>query len=266
MESLCFPVVVTTRPQGTCDPVLPLSKGRGRNGKEAIVSGWVSKVVDPDVKRDIDMEPEILPVVISTESIVSGRVSKVVDPDVRRGIQMEPEILPVVLSTDDVEPMAVPVVALTRSRVERPLVVARPVDEILSRRESNVGMSDVSCDICMEPDLLPVVMFTDEVEPLAVPMVALTRSQVERPLVVARPVDEIISGRESNIGMSDVSRDICMSRDLDEIQQHQMGGVLLRYVDLFSTSGSTLTGHTDAVEQEIDTGDGEPIRCAPRRM
>ena len=26
------------------------------------------------------------------------------------------------------------------------------------------------------------------------------------------------------------------------------------------------TGHTDAVEHEIDTGDGSPIRCAPRRM
>ena len=110
VESLCFPVVVTTRSQGGCDPVLPLSKGRGRNGQEAIVS---------------------------------GRVSKVVDPDVSRGIHIEPEILPVVLSTDDVEPMAVPVVALTRSQVERPLAVARSVDEILSGRESNVGMSVV---------------------------------------------------------------------------------------------------------------------------
>ena len=44
VESLCFPVVVTTRPQGGCDPVLPLSKGRGRNGQEAIVSGRVSKL------------------------------------------------------------------------------------------------------------------------------------------------------------------------------------------------------------------------------
>ena len=29
---------------------------------------------------------------------------------------------------------------------------------------------------------------------------------------------------------------------------------------------STLTGHTDAVEHAIDTGDSLPIRCAPRRM
>ena len=35
---------------------------------------------------------------------------------------------------------------------------------------------------------------------------------------------------------------------------------------MFPTPGSTLNGHTDAVEQEIDTGDGELIRCAPRRM
>ena len=55
------------------------------------------------------------------------------------------------------------------------------------------------------------------------------------------------------------------SRDLD-VQQRQLAGVLLRYTDLFPIPGSTLTGHTDAVEHEIDTGDGSPIRCAPRRM
>ena len=32
------------------------------------------------------------------------------------------------MSTDDVEPLAVPVVALTRSPVEVPLVAARPVN------------------------------------------------------------------------------------------------------------------------------------------
>ena len=115
---------------------------------------------------------------------MSGRVSKVVAPDVRRGIRMEPDLLPVVFSTDDVEPLAVPVVALTRSWVERLLVVARPVDEV-----SNVGKSDVSRDICMEPDLLPVVMSTVDVEPLAVSVVALTRPRVEGPLDVARPVN-----------------------------------------------------------------------------
>ena len=41
---------------------------------------------------------------------------------------MEPDLLPVVMSTDDVEPLAVPVVALTRSRGEGPLVVALPVN------------------------------------------------------------------------------------------------------------------------------------------
>ena len=56
------------------------------------------------------------------------------------------------------------------------------------------------------------------------------------------------------------------SRDLDDVQQRQLVGVLLRYTDLFPTPGSTLTGHTDAVEHEIDTGDGSPIRCAPRQM
>ena len=56
------------------------------------------------------------------------------------------------------------------------------------------------------------------------------------------------------------------SRDLDEVQRCQLAGILLRYTDLFPIPGSTLTGHTDAVEHEIDTGDVAPIRCAPRRM
>ena len=37
-------------------------------------------------------------------------------------------------------------------------------------------------------------------------------------------------------------------------------------MDLFPAPGSTLTVQTDAVEHEIDTGDGAPIRCVPRRM
>ena len=56
------------------------------------------------------------------------------------------------------------------------------------------------------------------------------------------------------------------SRDLDTTQQRRLADVLLQYSDLFPTPGSTLTGHADAVEHEIDTGDSLPIRCAPRRM
>ena len=56
------------------------------------------------------------------------------------------------------------------------------------------------------------------------------------------------------------------SRDLDITQQGHLADVLLHYSDLFPTPGSTLTGHTDAVEHEIDSGDSSPIRCAPRRM
>ena len=44
------------------------------------------------------------------------------------------------------------------------------------------------------------------------------------------------------------------SRDLDDTQQQQLAGVLLQYSDMFPVPGSTLTGHTDAVEHEIDTG------------
>ena len=49
------------------------------------------------------------------------------------------------------------------------------------------------------------------------------------------------------------------SQDLDTTQQRRLVDVLLQYADLFPTPGSTLTGHTDAVEHEIDTGDSAPI-------
>ena len=55
------------------------------------------------------------------------------------------------------------------------------------------------------------------------------------------------------------------SWDLDTNQQHRLADVLLWYTDLFPAPGSTLTGHTDAVEHEIDTGNST-ICCLPRRM
>ena len=56
------------------------------------------------------------------------------------------------------------------------------------------------------------------------------------------------------------------SQDLDTNQQHRLVNILPQYADLFLAPGSTLTGHTDAVEHEIDTGHSAPIRCAPRQM
>ena len=56
------------------------------------------------------------------------------------------------------------------------------------------------------------------------------------------------------------------SQDLDNFQRGQLASTLLQFVDLFPVPGSALTGHTDAVEHTIDTGNSAPIRCAPRRM
>ena len=140
--------------------------------------------------------------------IVSGRESKVAESDVSRDICLEQDLLPVV------EPLAVPVVTLTRSRVEGPLVVARPMDVIFPGRESTVEMSDVNRGICMESDFLPVVMSTVDVGPLAISVVAQTRPRVGRgpDLVVAEGreslpaygLDVILSGQEYTVGMSDV--------------------------------------------------------------
>ena len=56
------------------------------------------------------------------------------------------------------------------------------------------------------------------------------------------------------------------SNDLDNLQKRQLANTLLEFLDLFPIPGSALTGHTDAVEHTIDTGDSLSVRCAPRRM
>ena len=56
------------------------------------------------------------------------------------------------------------------------------------------------------------------------------------------------------------------SGDLDGDQRRQLAEVLLEYADIFPVPGDPLTGHTDAVEHDINTGDRSPIQCAPRRM
>ena len=56
------------------------------------------------------------------------------------------------------------------------------------------------------------------------------------------------------------------SHDLDDLQRGQLAETLHEFVDLFPVPGSTLTCHTDAVEDAIGTGDSLPIRCASRRM
>ena len=55
-------------------------------------------------------------------------------------------------------------------------------------------------------------------------------------------------------------------RDLDPAKRRRLAAVLLEYSNIFPMPGAPLTGHTDAVEHDINTGDRPLIRCAPRRM
>ena len=56
------------------------------------------------------------------------------------------------------------------------------------------------------------------------------------------------------------------SEGLEDLQRGWLTETLLEFVDLFPVPGSALTGHTEAVEHTIDTGNCVPIRCALRRM
>ena len=92
-------------------------------------------------------------------------------------------------------------------------------------------------------------------------------AQVSAIQAVTEPMGRPACGGES-LHMHLRDRDLLdqTSRDLDDREQRQLTDVLLRYSNLFPIPGSALTGHTDAVEHEINMWDWSPIRCAPRRM
>ena len=79
---------------------------------------------------------------------------------------------------------------------------------IVSGRKSNVGRTDVSCEICVVPDQCPVVVPKMAVEPIVLPVVVQTRPQVgcgpdlplpgdgRKEFLVIDGLDVIFSGRE----------------------------------------------------------------------
>ena len=101
------------------------------------------------------------------------------ESDVNIALCMVPDQRPVEMPKLAAVPLDISVVAQTRPRVGRGPDLPLPVDGgrdslpedgldvILSGRESTVRMSNVGRGICVEPDLLPVMMSTDAVEPLA---------------------------------------------------------------------------------------------------
>ena len=93
------------------------------------------------------------------------------------------------------------------------------LDVIISGQESTVMIPDVSRDICLEPDQLPVVVSMEAVEPLALSVVTLTRSQVGCASIVAWPAnDDTISqiGVDPDVGSGDqVSLNVVPDVDWD---------------------------------------------------
>ena len=140
-----------------------------------------------------------------------------------------PDVSPVRMETAAVESLCVPVVVQTRPQGGCDPVLSLPVcrgqdfltmddpEVIVSRRESIITESDVTCEICVVSDRLPVVVPKLAAVPLAVSVVAQTRPRVGWGPDVPLPVDEgreslhddgldvILSGRESTVRMSNVS-------------------------------------------------------------
>ena len=90
VESLCSHVVVQRRLQGGCDPVLPLCMCQGqdfltKNSSKVVVSGQVSIITDPDVRGEICVRPDQLPVVVPKSAAVPLAVSVVAQTRPRGG-------------------------------------------------------------------------------------------------------------------------------------------------------------------------------------
>ena len=139
--------------------------------------------------------------------------------------------------------LAVPVVVQTRPQVGCGPNLPLPVDEgkdsldddgldvIFSGWESTVNISDVSHDICVEPVVVP----KEAVEPLVLPVVALTRSQSGCAPVFTWPVNDdmisqvgvgldLLSGRVMKIVDPDVESDdqvlLKVVPDMDRYGRH----------------------------------------------
>ena len=54
--------------------------------------------------------------------------------------------------------------------------------------------------------------------------------------------------------------------ELTEDQRARAAALLAKHVNTFPAPGSPITGRTDAVVHEIDTGSTRPIRCNPRKL
>ena len=140
------------------------------------------------------------------DDIVSGRESIIKRSDVRWEICVVSDQGPVFVPKLAAVPLAVPVVVQTRTQVGCGPDLPLPVDEgqesldddgldvIFSGRESTWKISDVGHDICVELDQCPVVVPKEAAESLALPVVALTRSQAGCAPVFTWPViDDMIS-------------------------------------------------------------------------
>ena len=60
--------------------------------------------------------------------------------------------------------------------------------------------------------------------------------------------------------------DMVSSEELTEDQCLRARRMLSRFSDVFPVPGEPITGHTDAVQHDIDTGDTRPIRTPLRRL
>ena len=154
-------VVVQTRPQVGCGPDLPLPVDEGMES------------LDDDDGLDV---------------FFSGRESTMNISDVSHDLCVEPDQCPVVVHKLAAVPLAIPVVVQTRPQVGCGPDLPLPMDEGMESLDDDG--SPPCHDVCVEPDQCPLVVPKEARESLALPVVALTRSQAGCALVCTWPVND----------------------------------------------------------------------------
>ena len=80
-------------------------------------------------------------------------------------------------------------------------------DMLLSGRDMEVGVTDISQDIRVLPDAFPVMFDKKAAVPMPLPVVVGMESQVDY------DPDTLLSGRDMEVGVLDINQDICVLLD-----------------------------------------------------
>ena len=134
-----------------------------------------------------------------TDILLSGRDIEVEVTDLIQDIRVLPDVFPVIFDETVAVPMTLPVVVETGPQVDY------DPDILLSGRDIEVGITDITQDIRDLPDAFPVLFDETAAVPLSSPVVVETGPQVDIPAVV--PLVDEMTLCVATVGLSNDASD-----------------------------------------------------------